>query len=157
MPQLVKGGKHVFAWTLVGQVGEIRIPPEALAEYKLRHQAQLYLMPASRTSGGFVVGERGRILDSPIGSLINAHHELRSCRVPEGESILLGSNRYCWVTLREGCIVVPTSTLRFYDVYAGSRLLAVRGSGLAISHIVRGPIVEEAKKHPEIEVFSTES
>ena len=71
--------------------------------------------------------------------------------------MLLGTNRYCWVTLRKGSIIVPTSTLRFYDVFAGTRLLAVRGSGLAISHIVRGPIVEEAKKHLEIEVFAAAS
>jgi len=33
MPQLVKGGKWVFGWTVVSSAGEVRIPPEAYAEY----------------------------------------------------------------------------------------------------------------------------
>jgi hypothetical protein len=30
----------------------------------------------------------------------------------------------------------------------------VRGSGLALGFVQRGPIYEEASRHPEIEVFS---
>ena len=30
MPQLVKGGKHVFGWSLVTAGGEVLIPPEAV-------------------------------------------------------------------------------------------------------------------------------
>jgi len=29
MPQLVKGGKWVFGWVIVGFQGELTIPPEA--------------------------------------------------------------------------------------------------------------------------------
>ena len=155
MPQLEKGGKYVFAWSVVGAGGRVIIPSEAVAEYKLRDRSRLYLLPGSKRSRGFAVGDRERILGSPIGSLINAHHELRACRIPEGESILLGTNRYCWVTLRSGEIVVPAATLRHYDVHIGSRLLVCRGSGLAVTFIVRGPIVEEAKRHTDIPVFES--
>ena len=33
MPQLVKGGKWVFGWIVVGRLKKIRIPPEAYNEY----------------------------------------------------------------------------------------------------------------------------
>jgi hypothetical protein len=36
----------------------------------------------------------------------------------------------------------------------GERLLIVRGSGWALGFLQRGPIYEEALRHPEIEVFS---
>jgi hypothetical protein len=36
----------------------------------------------------------------------------------------------------------------------GERLLVVRGSGLALGFVPRGPIYEEALRHTEIEVFS---
>ncbi len=39
------------------------------------------------------------------------------------------------------------------DVQPGDRLLAVRGSGMALSLITRGPIYELALKHPEVETF----
>jgi hypothetical protein len=35
----------------------------------------------------------------------------------------------------------------------GDRLLAVRGSNFALGLLKFGPIVEEAKKHPEVEEF----
>ena len=31
MPQLVKGGKHVFGWSKVGNNGVIKIPPEVIS------------------------------------------------------------------------------------------------------------------------------
>jgi hypothetical protein len=37
---------------------------------------------------------------------------------------------------------------------AGDRLLVVRGSGLALGFLERGPIYEEARRHPDIETFS---
>ena len=38
-------------------------------------------------------------------------------------------------------------------VKPGDRLLAVRGSRYGLSFVARGPIYEEALKHPELEVF----
>jgi hypothetical protein len=40
------------------------------------------------------------------------------------------------------------------DFHKGERLLVVRGSGFALGFVQRGPIYEEALRHPEIEVFS---
>ena len=48
-----------------------------------------------------------------------------------------------------GCVVVPAAV----GVGRGERLLVVRGSGRALGFIVRGPIYEEALKHPELMSF----
>jgi len=72
MPQLVKGGKWVFGWVIVGGHREITIPPESYTEY------------------GF---------------------------------------------------------------QAGKPVFFLRGSGLALGFLTRGPIYEEAVKHSEIETF----
>lgn len=36
MPRLLKGGKWVFGWTVVGPQRELTIPPEAQREYGFR-------------------------------------------------------------------------------------------------------------------------
>jgi hypothetical protein len=55
---------------------------------------------------------------------------------------------YCWVTLNEdGGFVVPLETLKKYEVNSGNHLLLVRGSRLALGFCVKGPLIEEAKKH----------
>lgn len=50
-----------------------------------------------------------------------------------------------------GCLALPPEI----GMQPGERLLAVRGSGLALGFLLRGPIVEEAQMHAEIEVFDT--
>ena len=151
MPQLVKGGKHAFGWSRVRASGRIMIPPEAITEYHLQESDKLIVMPGSRTSGGFGLGSRESVKKSPIGTVLHAHPELAECRVPEGEVIEHGGKPFCWVELGNGGITVPPATLACYGIRIGARLLVIRGSGLAVGFAVRGPIVEEAWKHPVLE------
>ena len=60
---------------------------------------------------------------------------------------------YCWVESNNGCFEISSETLNVYGVYENEKLLVVRGSGLGVSFIVRGPIVESAKDYPELELF----
>ncbi len=153
MPQLVKGGKHTFGWSRVGDSGGIIIPPEALGEYGLKESEKLILVPGSRTSGGFGLGSVESVKRTPMGVALEVHPGLGEFRMPEGEVIEHKGKPYCWVELRSGGITVPLKTLEKYGIGPGDRLLVIRGSGLAIGFTVRGPIVEEAEKHQELEVF----
>ncbi|MBN2099575.1 MAG: hypothetical protein JW753_08270 [Dehalococcoidia bacterium] len=153
MPQLVKGGKHVFGWSRVGDDGHIIVPPEALVEYRLTEPEKLVLMPGSRTSGGFGVASMESLRSSALGAALKLHPSLRPLRMPEGEPIEYKGKTYCRVGLRGGGVTVPLGTLSRYGVNTGDRLLVVRGSGLAVGFAVRGPIVEEAKRHSELKVF----
>ena len=49
----------------------------------------------------------------------------------------------------DGWVTVPPEV----GVKPGDRLLAVRGSRYGLGFVARGPIYEEAVKHPELEVF----
>jgi hypothetical protein len=130
MPQLVKGGKWVFGWTVVNSAGEARIPPEAYAEYGFQSGEQIVFLHGSRQSGGCGVARREMLAGAQI--------PLAQRALGEG---VVGENER---------VAFPSMT----GFQTGERLLVVRGSGLALGFVQRGPIYEEASRHPEIEVFS---
>jgi bifunctional DNA-binding transcriptional regulator/antitoxin component of YhaV-PrlF toxin-antitoxin module len=153
MPQLVKGGKYAFGWSRVGDNGRVDIPPEALAEYGFNELDKLILLPGSRTSGGFGLASQSALFESPLGAIAEIYPRLWSFQTSEGEVVEYKEKPYCWVALKEGCILVPPGTLEQYGIKIGDKLLVIRGSGRALGFAVRGPIVEEAKRHGELEVF----
>lgn len=126
MPQLVKGGKWIFGWVVVGPRREIPIPPEAYHEYGFQAGESVLFLRGSRRSGGLAVGRLERVPQILRGRVLG-HGQM-------------GEN---------GQVVAPPET----DVRPGSRLLAVRGSGVAVSFLTQGPIYAEALKHPELETF----
>jgi hypothetical protein len=130
MSQLVKGGKWVFGWTVVNSAGEARIPPEAYAEYGFQTGEQIVFLNGSKRSGGCGVARREKLVRSQI---LLVHRMLGVGVVRENERVAF-----------------PNAV----GFQPGERLLVVRGSGLALGFVQRGPIYEEALRHPEIEVFS---
>jgi hypothetical protein len=153
MPQLVKGGKHTFGWSQVSSDGKIAIPPDAFAEYKFIDGDRSFLFSGSKTSGGFGLTTSKLLGSSPIFKMISARPELSGFKIPEGQFVEIHSRIFCWITIQDQCIFVPENTLRHYSIRIGAQLLTVRGSGLALGFIVRGPIIEEAKKHPDLPVY----
>jgi bifunctional DNA-binding transcriptional regulator/antitoxin component of YhaV-PrlF toxin-antitoxin module len=153
MPQLVKGGKHTFGWSLVGNTGRIVIPSDALEEYRFKESDKLIMIPGSRTSGGFSLGLKESLLTSPLGAVLNHCPELEHFQTPEGEIIIYNDKPFSWVQLNNGSFYVPLNTLKEYGIKTDDKLLLIRGSGMALGFAVRGPIVEEANMHPELEKF----
>lgn len=149
MPQLVKGGKHVYGWSKVGEKGKIVVPPEAVKEYNLSKYKRVILLSGSTRSGGFGVTTLGLLENSPIATVIKP---LVQFEIPEGEVIQINGKPYCWVTFHQGIIAVPVKTLMHYNISPGDALLSVRGSRLALGFAVKGPLVEEAKAH-ELKLF----
>jgi hypothetical protein len=132
MPQLVKGGKWVFGWVVVGPDREIRIPPEAYAEYGYQAGEEVVFLAGSRTSGGFSIGRPERLAHSKIPLEKRA---FARGRIGDG-----------------GRVVLPPET----GAEPGQRLLAGRGSGLALGFLRYGPIFEEALRHNELQVFAAD-
>jgi hypothetical protein len=130
MPQLVKGGKWIFGWVVVGPDREIRIPSEAYIEYGFQAGEPVFFLAGSRTSGGFSI--------------------LREARLPDSEIPLDKRAMATGVVGVRGCIVLPSEI----GVLPGDRLLAGRGSGLALGFLRQGPIFEEALRHEELQVFA---
>ena len=129
MPQLVKGGKWVFGWVIVGPQREIFLPPEAYQEYGFRFDEPVFFLNSSRRSGGFSIGCLEKLEQSEV--------PLHLRTFSQGE---IGS---------DGQIGIPPEA----DVQPGDRLLAVRGSGVALGLLTQGSIYELALKHPEVETF----
>ena len=128
MPQLVRGGKWVFGWS-VGRNGEFCIPEAALTEYMFVGGCELKIIQGSSKSGGFGLATEGKLTASKLGT-----------RKVLGTAILD----------ERGCATIPRVILDRLGIQSNAKLLVVRGSGLALGFVAKGPIYEEALRHPEI-------
>ena len=148
MPQLVKGGKNAFGWSIVSEQGDITIPPDAYAEYGFVEGETAIVMSGSRKSGGFALSRLETFMNSSIAGALKEQGEL-----PEGQTVKIGPRFFCRVKIRDSRFSLPPGTLEHYGIEKGSALLTVRGSNIGLSFIVKGPIIEEAKRHRELETF----
>ena len=131
MPRLVKGAKWTYGWVVVGPEGEVTIPPEAWQEFGFQVGGEAIFTPGSRTSDGFAV--------STLALMAEVREKMAGAELRE-----LGRGQF-----GDGWVTVPPEV----GVKPGDRLLAVRGSRYGLGFVARGPIYEEAVKHPELEVF----
>ena len=154
MPQLVKGGKNVFGWSKVGNSGGIKIPMEVIEEYNLRPSNKVIIMSGSKTSGGFSIVKIEKLINSPLSVVLDNNPKLAKFQLPNGESIQYNNRFFCWTEiLHDGKIYLPIETLQLYGIKPGDNILSARGSGLGVGFIVRGPIIKEARNHPELKFF----
>lgn len=128
MPRLVKGGKWVYGWSIVGRESRVCIPPDACREYRFQAGERVVFLKGSRTSGGFGVARSGEVMASPVPLV----------RRSLGTGIVQAGGR----------VALPRSL----DIRPGERLLVVRGSGIALGFIQHGPILEEATAHADLEI-----
>jgi hypothetical protein len=129
MPRLVKGAKWTFGWVIVGSNREIIIPTDAWDEYDFKAGDQAIFTPGSTKSGGFGISSQALLKE--------AGKKMKGAKLKE-----LGRS-----TFNERSVILPKEM----DHNPGDRLLAVRGSGFALGFIAKGPIYDEAMKHPELE------
>ena len=153
MPQLVKGGKYVFGWSIISEYGGILIPEEALHEYQFKSGEKVIIMPGSYASGGFSIAKESLLAESRLSDILAWNPDLAEFRIEEGNIIDIKGKKLCWATIHAGGFLqLPPHTLEVYGVKPNDYLLAVRGSYIGIGMVAKGAIFEEAKKHPEISV-----
>lgn len=158
MPQLVKGGKHVFGWTRIKPDGRIRLPDEAFEEYHFQSGEKIILMSGSRTSGGFSIIKRDVLAGSKIGRPI--FHTMKNLNGPDtftaaGQTpVRSGGRLISWTIMDEDKnIRLSNELISALELNFGHNLLVGRGSGLGPAFIARGPIFEEALKHADLRVY----
>ena len=135
MPQLVKGGKWVYGWVVVGPAGELVIPSQAWQEFNFRAGDEAIFLAGSRTSGGFAISSAGKLAERQARTGSRPLRELARGRFNDG-----------WLT-------APPQA----GAHPGDRLLAVRGSGLGLGFVGRGPIYEEAvSQSGRLQVFGAD-
>jgi hypothetical protein len=157
MPQLVKGGKHVFGWTRIKPDGRIRVPDEAFEEYHFQSGEKIILMSGSRTSGGFSIIKRDALAASKIGRRI--FHWMNHLNGPDsftaaGQTpVRSGGRLISWMIMDEDKnIRLSDELITALELKFGHKLLVGRGSGLGPAFIAGGPIFEEALKHNNLSV-----
>ena len=155
MPQLVQGGKYVFGWSYVREEGIISIPPEAYVEYNYRLDDKVILISGSKTSGGFSIIKLEKLIQSPLTKLLDQHSISSKSEFSQGDSIKQKNKKmYFTIIEHEYSISIPKNILAQFEISLKTHILAVRGSALGLSYLVKGPIYQEAKKHPELEIFN---
>jgi len=144
----------VYGWSKVSNRGKITIPNEAKEEYNLTTCDEAILMSGSKRSGGFSLTTKEVLKNSRLSVILDSCPKLAEFQEPEGRAIEINGKPYCWIKLNEdGTIIVPLETLKTYGISPGDLLLSVRGSNVAIGFPMRGPIIDEAKKHLDIDLL----
>jgi len=151
MPQLVKGGKYIFGWSVVSSDGTAGIPEEARNEYRLTPGETVIILSGSRTSGGIIISRRAVLAETDISRMLERNPDLDKYRIEKGAPLSYGKRVLCWTTILDsGSLKLPLPTWQKYGIQPGDRLLSGRGSYLGLAMLARGPITQEALKHPEL-------
>jgi hypothetical protein len=154
MPHLRKGGKYVFGWSQVREDGGILLPDEALQEYRLDAVEKVILMSGSKTSGGFGITTKALLEQSPLSGILFTNPNLANYEIGEGKTVRFKGRAICWLNISaSGLIILSPEAMRTYRVNLGDYLLSIRSSNIAIGMVLKGPLIEVAKRYPEIKVF----
>ena len=152
MPQLVKGGKYVFGWVKIQKDFSLTIPNEAYSEYGFSPNEDGILMEGSKRSGGFGISSERLLKDTVIGKAL-FNESKSNFGKDEWNCIIRVKERTLWRVKINKTIYLSIEILRFFRLNIGDKLLAARGSGLALGYITKGPIYIEAEKHPELAYY----
>ena len=154
MPRLVKGGKYIYGLSRISPKGTIVIPPEAMDEYGYSAGDKVIIMSGSWRSGGFGLTQKRLLEKSALSVIVKQIPDLMGYRIPEAETVEYRGRRFCWTVIQDGgSIDVPLGILSDYGLKPGDMLAVGKGSYLSIAFIARGLIIDEAMKHPELEIF----
>lgn len=156
MPQLNKGGKYVFGWSIIRADGTIHFPTMALSEYNLTSEPEIIIFTGSKITGGFCVTNQKMLSSSKLKHIIDDLPGLtREHSNSAGQFIQYKGRSYSWLPLsKEGTIQLPKQTLKFLNLKAGDRLMSIRSSDIAFTMGAKGPLIEKGINYPgQIEVF----
>ena len=154
MPQLIKGGKNVFGWSKISNSSGIKIPIEVIKEYDLQPSNKVIIMSGSKTSEWFSIVKIEKLINSPLSVVLDNNPKLAKFQLSNGEPIQYNNRFFCWIEIsQDEKIYLPIETLQLYGIKPGDNTLSARGSVLGVGFIVRGPIIKEARNHPELKFF----
>ncbi|MDY0098106.1 MAG: hypothetical protein RBR81_02795 [Bacteroidales bacterium] len=146
MPQLVKGGKYVFGWSLINDDLKVKIPGKALREYHLNECKKVILFSGSKKTGGFCVSSRDWIEKTIIKGIFEQNPGFNNPKTCEGEFVKYKSRFYCWADLKRNLLYLTPEMLKTFGLKPNDRLLSIRGSYIAFVMGAKGPIIDTANK-----------
>ena len=145
MPQIAKGGKFVFGWSIINTEGCVKIPEMTFKEYNLSTDNNAILISGSKKSGGFCVSNYSLMKKSIMNGLFTEHPEIKDFAFTEGVCIKYKGRLYCWVKIgSKGIIKLPEHTMKSFNLKPNDKLLSIRGSDIAFVLAAKGPLIEAA-------------
>ncbi len=145
MPQIAKGGKFVFGWSIINQDGHVKIPEMTFNEYHLSSDEKVILISGSKISGGFCVSNFTLMKNSIMKGLFIEHPEIKEYSNKEGDCVKFKGRLYCWLNMSPvGILKLPEYTMNAYNIKPQDKLLSIRGSDIAFVLAVKGPLIEAA-------------
>ena len=145
MPQLNKGGKFIFGFSVIHPDLTIHIPQQVLLEYDAAQDGKVIIFTGSKITGGFCVTTYTLLLNSKLRHILEECPALRDCQLSEGEFIQYKGRKYAWLSMdKSGVIKMPRSTLSNLNLQSGMELLSIRSSDIAFTMGAKGPLLEKA-------------
>ena len=135
--------------------GSLRLPPQAVEEYRITEEGQVILFTGSKSTGGFCVTRRGLLLPSKLGRILTDCSGLGDGSLPPARLLAYKGRSYCWLPISpEGELSLPQGLMEQLQLTPGLALLAIRSSDIAFTMGARGPLLERARAYPgEIPAF----
>lgn len=150
MPQLNKGGKFIFGFSVIRPDLTIRLPPQAVSEYNAARDGKVVIFTGSKITGGFCVTTYPLLSGSKLKHILEECPKLRDCQLPAGKFVPYKGRRYAWLGIDEnGVIQMPRSALSVLNLQSGMELLAIRSSDIAFTMGAKGPLLERAYRFQE--------
>lgn len=155
MPQVTKGGKYIFGWSIVSESGLVALPAMAVDEYNIACEQKAVLFTGSKKTGGFCVTRVGLLQQSPMG-ILSDHPELAGYQIAEGAFFPYKGRQYSWVSItKPGLIQLTEEMMKVLQIAPGTKLLSIRGSCYAFVMGAKGPLLERAENYDgDIDVFA---
>lgn len=140
VPQLNPGGKFVFGRSVLQENGSLRLPPQAVEEYRITEEGQVILFTGSKSTGGFCVTRRGLLLPSKLGHILTDCSGLGDGSLPPARLLAYKGRSYCWLPISpEGELSLPQGLMEQLQLTPGLALLAIRSSDIALLWGPGGP------------------
>ena len=96
MPQIRKGGKYVFGWSIIRNDFSIQFPIDAINEYDICSEGKVFLITGSKTTGGFAVSKKTLLENSIFNNIFTEYNDLRNYKTKEGDFLQYKSRKYTW-------------------------------------------------------------
>ena len=148
MPQIRKGGKYVFGWSIIKEDFSIQFPMEAINEYNICSDGKIFLISGSKRTGGFAVSKKIFLENSIFKNLFIEYKDLENYETEQGEFFQYKSRKYTWIKIENnGKILLNKNILNNLSLKISDKLLSIRSSNIAFMMGVKGPLINEANNY----------
>lgn len=147
--------KKIYGWTKVNENGKIVLPVTAVNDYNLVQGNGLIITFAVKSSEAIGITSGALLENSSLSFIIKDYPGLINKSMVNKEPVMINQKYYCGLVLNNDLTIeLPPAILKRYQLNAGDFLLITADSEFAIGLVVQGSIIKEAKKNPDLPVFS---